>query len=162
MDGLPSLGHKPGLLGRRRKIMIMMTMVIMMMMRSPDEWITLPRTQAKPDLFGKALNDDTKILTETDTETFFTIPNFPKPKPRLFSETKFFRNRNRYFSSETKFSETETFFRDQIFSKPKPRLFFRNQIFRNRNPQRFGKSFETEMSISVSQEPDREYCPYHI
>ena len=74
------------------------------------------------------LNDDTKILTQTDTETFFTIPNFPKP--RLFSETKFFRNRNRDFFSETKFSETET--------------FFQNQIFRNRNPQIFGKSFETE------------------
>ena len=54
MDGLPSLGHKPGLLGRRRKIMIMMTMVIMMMMRSPDGWIALRRTQAKPGLFGKA------------------------------------------------------------------------------------------------------------
>ena len=60
--------------------------------------------------YSPALNDDTKILTETDTETFFTIPNFPKPKPRLFSETKFFRNRD--FFSETKFSktETETFF----------------------------------------------------
>ena len=34
--------------------MIMMTMVIMMMMRSPDGWITLRRTQAKPGLFGKA------------------------------------------------------------------------------------------------------------
>ena len=30
------------------------------------------------------LNDDTKNLTETDTETFFPIPNFPKPIPRLF------------------------------------------------------------------------------
>ena len=48
------------------------------------------------------------ILTETDTKTFFPIPNFSKPKPRLFSETKFFRNRNRDFFSETKFSETET------------------------------------------------------
>ena len=38
----------------------------------------------------KPLNDVTKILTETYTETFFTILNFPKPKPRLFSETKFF------------------------------------------------------------------------
>ena len=34
-----------------------------------------------------------------------------------------FRNRNRYFSSNTKFSETETFFRDQIFPKPIPILF---------------------------------------
>ena len=78
-----------------------------------------------------ALNDDTKILTETDTETFFTIPNFPKPKPRLFSETKFLRNRNRYFSSETKFfeTETETFFRDQIFPKPKLRLFSETKFF---------------------------------
>ena len=45
---------------------------------------------------------------ETETETFFPKPNFPKPKPRLFSETKSFRNRNRDFFSETKFSETET------------------------------------------------------
>ena len=62
------------------------------------------------------LNDDTKNLTETDTKTFFTIPNFPKSK--LFSETKFFRKRNRDFFSETK------------FSKPKP--------------SKFGKSFDTE------------------
>ena len=95
-----------------------------------------------------ALNDDTKILTETDTETFFPILNFLKPKPRLFSENKFFRNRYRDFFPETKFSETETetFFRDKIFPKPKPRLFFRDQIVRNRNrnPQKFGKSLETE------------------
>ena len=73
------------------------------------------------------LNDDTKILTET--ETFFTIPNLPKP--RLFSETKFFQNRNRYFFSETKNSETETetSFLIPNFPKPKPILFFRYQIF---------------------------------
>ena len=28
----------------------------------------------------QVLNDDTKILTETDTETFIPIPDFPKPK----------------------------------------------------------------------------------
>ena len=40
---------------------------------------------------------------------FFQRPNFfeietffPKPKPRLFSETKFFRNRNQDFFSETR------------------------------------------------------------
>ena len=84
--------------------------------------------------WSHTLNDDTKILTETDTETFFTIPNVPKPKPRLFSETKFFRNRNRYFSSETKFFETET------------ETFFRDQIFRNENRYFFSetKFFETE------------------
>ena len=83
---------------------------------------------------SQALNDDTKILTETDTETFFTIPNFPKPKPRLFSETKFFRNRNRYFSSETKFSETETetFFPKPNFPIPKPKPSKNWQKFRNR------------------------------
>ena len=47
--------------------------------------------------------------TKTDTETFFPIPNFPKPKPRLFSKTKFFRNRD--------------FFQKPNFLKPKPRLF---------------------------------------
>ena len=80
-------------------------------------------------LWSRALNDDTKNLTETDTETFFTIPNFLKPKPRLFSET-----------------ETDTFLPRPNFPKPKPRLFFRDQIFwkRNWNPQKFGKSLETE------------------
>ena len=56
---------------------------------------------------GEALND--KILTDPDTETFFPITNFPKPKQILFSETKF--------------SETDTFFPRPNFPKPKPRLF---------------------------------------
>ena len=59
----------------------------------------------------------------------FPRPNFPKPKPRLFSETKFFRNRNRDFFSETKFSETETLKDLAKISKQ--------------------RSFETEMSISA-------------
>ena len=59
---------------------------------------------------------------ETETETFF-------PKPRLFSETKFFRNRNRDFFSETKFSETKTLKDLEKVSKP--------------------RSFETEMSTSA-------------
>ena len=58
---------------------------------------------------GEALNDNTKILTGPDTETFFPITNFPKPKQILFSETKF--------------SETDTFFPRPNFPKPKPRLF---------------------------------------
>ena len=37
----------------------------------------------------KALCDETKILTDFDTETFYPRPNFPRPIPRLFSETKF-------------------------------------------------------------------------
>ena len=39
------------------------------------------------------LNDDTKNLTETDTETFFPIPNFPKPKPIPSKNWQKFRNR---------------------------------------------------------------------
>ena len=78
----------------------------------------------------------------------FLRPNFLKPKPRLFSETKFFSNQNRDFFSETKFpkTETDTFFRDQFFSKPKPRLFFRNQIFQNPKPKpsKNWQKFETE------------------
>ena len=68
----------------------------------------------------------------------FPRPNFPKPRPRLFSETK-----------------TETFFRDLIFSKPKPRLFFQNQILRNQyqNPPKIGKSLETETKTETSQYP---------
>ena len=49
------------------------------------------------------LCDETKILTFTDTETFYPRPIFPIPIPRLFSDTKF---------SDT---DTETFFRDQFF-----------------------------------------------
>ena len=50
------------------------------------------------------LNDNTKILSETDTETFFSL-------------NKVVWNRNQDFFPETKFSKTktDTFFRDQIF-----------------------------------------------
>ena len=60
----------------------------------------------------------------------FSFPrqNFLKPRPRLFSETKFFRNQNRDFFSVTKFSETETLKDLAKVSKP--------------------RDFETEMSIS--------------
>ena len=82
-----------------------------------------------------SLNDDTKILTETETDTFLPRPNFPKPKPKLFSETKFFRNRNRDFFSETKFFETETLKNLAKVSRlrPKPILFniFWNEIRKN-------------------------------
>merc|ERR1712016_2672 len=57
-----------------------------------------------------SLNYDTKILTETDAETFFPIPDFPKPKPKIFSETKF---------SET---DTETLQKLAKVSRPKPKL----------------------------------------
>ena len=79
---------------------------------------------------SSALNDDTKILTETDTEIFFPIPNFPKPKPRFFFPDQIFPKPKPILFSETKFPETkaETFFQDQIFPKPKPTLFFRDRI----------------------------------
>ena len=76
------------------------------------------------------LNDDTKNLTETDTETFFPIPKFPKPIPRLFFRYQIFRNRYRDIFSDTKFSETETDTLKKLAKVSKPR------------------SFETEMSIS--------------
>ena len=53
----------------------------------------------------------------------FPRPNFLKPRPRLFSETKFFRNQNRYFFSETKFSETETETLKDLAKVLKPRSF---------------------------------------
>ena len=61
----------------------------------------------------------------------FPRPNFSKPKPRLFSETKFFQNRNRDFFSETKFSETKTETLKDLAKVSKPRRV------------------ETEMSISA-------------
>ena len=64
----------------------------------------------------------------------FSFPrsNFPKPRPRLFSETNFFRNRD--FFSETKFSETETetFFLKPNFPIPKPKPSKNWQKYRNR------------------------------
>ena len=50
---------------------------------------------------SRSLNDDTNILTETDTETFFRY--------------QIFSNRDQNFFSETKFSETKT---DTFFSRP--------------------------------------------
>ena len=116
------------------------------------------------------LNDDTKILTQTDTETFFTIPNFlkprlfseikfletetetyfprpnfPKPKLRLFSGTKFLRNWNRYFSCETKFfrNRNQDFFSETKFLKPKlkPSKIWQKSRDRDLN-QDFSTSFE--------------------
>ena len=84
-----------------------------------------------------SLNDDTKILTKTDTETFFQDQIFPKPKPILFFRDQIFRNRD-FFPTpnipkprpnffET---ETETFLPKQNFAKPKPSKKW--QKFRNR------------------------------
>ena len=87
-------------------------------------------------LSSGALNDDTKILTETDTETFFRY--------------QIFRNRYRDFFSDTKFSETETDTLKKLakVSKPKPILFSRDQIFRNLNrdffPRQIFSQTETE------------------
>ena len=52
-------------------------------------------------------------LFETETETFFPKPNFPKPKPRLFLLNQIFRNRNRNPQKIGKSFETEKF-RNQI------------------------------------------------
>ena len=68
-----------------------------------------------------SLNDGTKILTKTDTETFFLIPNFPKP--RLFFQDQILQNRNRDFFSETKFSDTETETFKKLAKVSKPRIF---------------------------------------
>ena len=70
----------------------------------------------------------------------FPRPNFPKP--RLFSETKFFRNRNRYFSSETKFFRNRN--RD-FFSETK---FSETETLKDLAKVSKPRSFETEMSIS--------------
>ena len=60
----------------------------------------------------------------------FPRPNFPKP--RLFSETKFFRNRD--FFSETNFfrNRNRDFFPKPNFPKPKPKPSKIWQKFRNR------------------------------
>ena len=65
---------------------------------------------------------------------WMTIPKFwPKPIPRLFFRYQIFRNRNRYFFSETKFFETETLKNLAKVSRPrpKPRLLNIFYIFYN-------------------------------
>ena len=42
--------------------------------------IVRPKIELKDSSHCSALNDDTKILTETNTETFLPIPNFSKAK----------------------------------------------------------------------------------
>ena len=85
-------------------IIMIMTIMIMIMTKIMIAMIVCLRSHLfshlKPGYSGTnvpgeyttiiALNDYTKILTKADTETFFQIPNFPKPKPTLFSETNFF------------------------------------------------------------------------
>ena len=78
------------------------------------------------------LANHTRLSPTSDNDSYQI---FPKPKPRLFSETKLLQNRNRYFFSETKFSDTETETFKKLAKVSKPR------------------SFETEMSISVHTPP---------
>ena len=83
-----------------------------------------------------ALNDDIKILTKTNTQTFFRYQIL----------------RNRDFFSRPNFLKPNS-------PKPKPRLFFRDQIFRDQILQNLNslekmakvsklRSVETKMSIS--------------
>lgn len=75
-----------------------------------------------------SLNDATKILTETNT--FSLSPNFPKPKMRLFSETKFFKTRTDTYFPRPNFPKSSRDF----FLRPKFRKLSRNwQKFRDRD-----------------------------
>jgi len=67
-----------------------------------------------------SLCDETKILTDTKTETFYPRQIFPIPKPRLFFRYQIFRDRYR------------DFFPRPNFPILIPRLSFRDQIFRYR------------------------------
>ena len=105
-----------------------------------------------------ALNDDTKILTKTDTETIFTIPNFPKsnrrlfpkPKPILFFRDPIFRNRNRDFFPRPNFSQTEneTFFPKPDFSKPKPKP---SKIWQKSRDRDLNRDFSTSFEIKFGK-----------
>ena len=73
-------------------------------------------------------------FSDTNTETFFPRPNFPRPIPRLFFRDQIFQYRYRDFFNETKFfdTDTETFFRDQNF------------WYRYRDSQKIVTGLETE------------------
>ena len=77
------------------------------------------KCQTPQSTHSDTLNDDTKILTETDTETFLRY--------------QIFRNRNRDFFPRPNFSETDTFLPRPNFPKPKSRLFSETNFFRNRD-----------------------------
>jgi len=64
-----------------------------------------------------SLCDETKILTDTETETFNPRQILPIPIPRLFSETKFSK------------TDTETFFPRPNFLRLIPRLFSETNFF---------------------------------
>ena len=89
------------------------------------------------------LFSDTKF-SESVTETFFPIPNFPKPIPRLFFRYQIFQNWYRDFFTDTKFSKTDTktFFSDTKFSETDTEAL--KKLAKVSKP----RSFETEMSIS--------------
>ena len=72
----------------------------------------------------QALCDGTKILTDTETETFYPRQFFPILIPRPFSKTKFSKTDTETFF-ETKFSktDTETFILRPNLLIPIPRLF---------------------------------------
>ena len=75
-----------------------------------------------------------------------TIPKiWTKPNPKLFSDTKFFRYRIRYFFQYRSFSDTDTFFDTKIF-RTRYRYFFRYQIFSKPIPILFKipTNFETD------------------
>ena len=55
-------------------------------------------------------------FSDTNTETFFPRPNFPRPIPRLFFRDQIFQYRYRDFFNETKFFDTDT---ETFFSRPK-------------------------------------------
>ena len=124
----------------------------------PAEKIYKPTAPKWVPIWGPrspSLCDETKILTDTETETFYPRQIFPIPIPRLFFRDQIFRDRYRDFFSETKFSntDTETFLTRPNFSIPIPRLFLRDQKFwyRNRDSQR-------NCHGSRDRDRDRDFC----
>ena len=71
-----------------------------------------------PLLKMTAVCDETQNLNETESETFFPIPNFFDTKSDTFFQYQFF-------------SDTDTFFDTRIFQN-QIRYFFDTKIFRNR------------------------------
>ena len=82
--------------------------------------------QVTHTILARALCDETKILTNTETETFYPRQIFLIPIPRLLFRDQIFQDRYRDSFSETKFSDTdtETFLTRLNISVPIPRRFF--------------------------------------
>ena len=101
--------------------------------------------QKQDDLL--TLKDNTKILSETDTETFFHKQSCLKPKSRLFSWDQILQNRNWYFFPRPNFPKPNLTFSPRPNS-PKPKAKPYKNWLKSRDRDR-NRDFSISLTIFV-------------